>query len=515
MVVQIRYIICILCTFVGMVTFLTRSNINIAIVSMIATKNITDLTEVDLCPKLTVNTSSGSGAEVKKGETFDWSPELQGSVLGCFFWTYCVCQGPSGYINGRYGGRIPVSVSLLASGVITALGPTFAHASVYLFIVSRMVMGVFQAAIFPGLFVIAVGWVTPQERSMAMAMNEVGSSIGTIFLFFTSGFLVQQYSWTSMFYFPAIASLIAFIVFAAFTRSRPEDHPFISEKELNHIKGVSEDVASENSMEMTPSEGKESPDDVSLASHSDEKELVVQYAVPWRKMLTNKAVLSLFFFKFARTLLFHFINSKIPFYLRHVLKEDIVSVGIIYAIFTGIMFAAVLGSAKLSEVMIEKGWLSRTNCRRFFSLWSGTGAAVAFMLMPALRCEGAWIKVFFYFIAMCTGCGMASDVTIPPEMTSNFSAILYSLCNMCHVIPGFVSPMFAGFVLGKVEDEWVAWDIIFNTIGAFCIFANIVFIIFIRAKKQDFDDVKDMPPPPPRDMRAMSIVSAISNYDPY
>ena len=54
---------------------------------------------------------------------------------------------------------------------------------------------------------------------------------------------------------------------------------------------------------------------------------------------------------------------------------------------------------------------------------------------------------------------MASDVIVPPEMTTNFSAILFSLCNMCHVIPGFVAPMFAGFVLGSVADEWQAWDI--------------------------------------------------------
>lgn len=513
--VSIRFLTCILCMGVGMVTFLTRSNINVAIVSMIAAPNTND-TELDLCPDLDSGGGAVNGTDVEEyhGEVFDWSPGLQGSVQGCFFWTYCLCQGPSGYINGRYGGRIPVSAALLISSVITALNPVFAHVSVYLLIVSRMVMGIFQAAIFPGIFVMAVGWVPVQERALAMAMNESGAMVGTILLFFASGFLVEQYTWTSMFYFPAISALIASIVFFLFTRNKPEDHPLISEKEIAFIRGKPEEVTPSN-LEMngndTASKTSDS-DDISLSSYQEDHKLVVQYAVPWKKMLTNKAVLSLFLFKISRTLIFHLINSKIPFYLKHVLKEDIVSVGIIYAVFTGIMLASVFASVKMSEIMIVRCWMTRTNCRKFFSIFSGTGGAIAFMAMAALRCNRAWIKVFFYFIAICNGLGMASDVAVPPEMTTNFSAILYALCNMCHVIPGFISPMFAGFVLGSVEDEWVAWDIIFNTLGSFCILANIIFLVFMKAERQDFDDVKD---PPRRDQRIMSIVSNISNFDPY
>jgi hypothetical protein len=43
-------------------------------------------------------------------------------------------------------------MSLIASAVISALHPIFAHVSVYLLIISRMVMGVFQAAVFPGQY---------------------------------------------------------------------------------------------------------------------------------------------------------------------------------------------------------------------------------------------------------------------------------------------------------------------------------------------------------------------------
>ena len=345
----VRYVILVLCTTIGVATFLTRSNINIAIVSMVNHETNSSAKAADLCPNLE--------DPIEEDETvvgdFEWSPELQGSVLGCFFWTYFVCQAPSGYINGRFGGRWPIIASLGISTIITALGPVCAAVSVYLLIFSRCFMGIFQSAIFPGLFVIAIAWVPIKERSMAMAMNEIGAHIGTIILFFSSGFLVQKYTWSSMFYFPAIISGITFVVVVFFMRNRPEEHFLVSEKEIDYIR-QNEDAKSVNEMELQENGINGSAmntDDVSMCSYATESEPEVRYAVPWKKMLTNKAVLSLFLYKLTRNMIYHFINSKLPHYLKTVLKEDIVSIGIIYAVFTVVAFFAVLGSAKVSEMV--------------------------------------------------------------------------------------------------------------------------------------------------------------------
>lgn len=80
---------------------------------------------------------------------------------------------------------------------------------------------------------------------------------------------------------------------------------------------------------------------------------------------------------------------------------------------------------------------------------------------------------------------------------------------MCHVIPGFVAPQFVGFVLGSYgDDQWKAWDIIFYSLGSLMLVVHVIFVIFIKAEKQDFDDIKE---PPPRDFRSMSVVSALSH----
>ena len=159
----IRYLICCLCTLVGVVTFLTRFNINIAIVAMVPPIQQSAQLDNDtiLCPHLLTedemmheggNKTSAddppTDADATHDVTFDWSPEQQGSVLGSFFWTHCICLAFAGSICTRLGGRSPVAVSLLVSAVLSAIGPVVARSSIYLFIACRMLLGMAQATAF-------------------------------------------------------------------------------------------------------------------------------------------------------------------------------------------------------------------------------------------------------------------------------------------------------------------------------------------------------------------------------
>ena len=192
-----------------------------------------------------------------KANAFDWSPQLQGSVLSCFFWTYPFFQIPSGYIANRFGGRYPIIFSFFITAVITALGPTFAHISPYLFIASRAVMGIFQAAIFPGLFVVIMKWMPLNERSMGMAINEIGIHISAnTVISFTSGFLIKKFTWTAMFYFPATAALITVFVTAVLLRNTPEEHFLITDEEIAYIKRKNGESGKESELELECFDGK-------------------------------------------------------------------------------------------------------------------------------------------------------------------------------------------------------------------------------------------------------------------
>ena len=497
--------------FISFVTYTTRSNMAMALVTMVRPPERENTSHPDLCPSLLQDTPEESDIDgTDTGEAFDWSPQLQGSVLSCFFWTYTLLQLPSGYVAGRFGGRLPITISFAITAVVTALGPTFAHSSPYLFIASRAFMGIFQAAIYPGMFVIILTWMPIQERSMAWALCDSGIHIGNIVMYFSSGFLIQRFTWTSMFYSPAVGAVIAFIATAILLRNKPEDHFLITDEEIAFIK-QSSDLESKKDCEMQASGESESDsnsmDRVSLDHSIISSDKGHQYAIPWKKIMTNKVVIVLLFFKFCRALAFATVTANMPGYFKNVLNESIVSVGITYAIFTGLTFVATLASAKLSELVIARGWLTRTNTRKVFSIFSGLIPAIAFMLIPVMRCNIVGVKFFFYLYAVGQGLSIATEALTPAEISVNFSAILYPIGNIATIIPAFIAPLIIGAVLGKFGLEWVAWDMIFHSFGALGIVSSILFFFFASAEIQDFDDVTDLQP---RDYRSMSVVSAMS-----
>lgn len=503
--IPIRYVMCILCLFISFTTYLTRSNIGIAIVSMAAPPKRDNYSYPNLC-RDPIQDASLDDDEESGGEVFDWSPELQGSVLGSFSWTYFLFQLPSGYIASRFGGRLPITFSFLITAIITGLGPMIAHTSVYLFITSRAFMAIFQAAIYPGMFVIMMHWMPIQERPIGMAMVEAGIHIGNIVMYFTSGFLIEKFTWTSMFYFPAIGSVVTLILATILLRNKPEDHFLCSHEEVNYIR--KHGIAGKADSELTsPTSGDGESDCVDLVDNNNDSNKMKHYPIPWKKMLTNRVVIVLLLFKFSRYICSALITANMPGYFRNVLNEGIIHVGILYAVYTSIVFITIMISAKGSEVLIARGFITRTNCRKFASIFSGLMPSIALMMIPVMRCNSGAVKFFFFLCALGQGFQLISEGMIPAEISANFYAILFAIVNMSSIIPGFIAPLITGLVLGKLGGEWLAWDIVIHSFGAIGIVTFLFFFIFISAEKQDFDDVHDLQQ---RQTRSMSIVSAMS-----
>lgn len=485
--VPIRYLICLMLCFIGVVSILNRLNVNIAIVSMVRESNNTK-EHPDICPALTFfPVANGNNASFPlpsnddddgKNERFDWSPELQGIVMGAFFWTYFLCQTPSGFIAGRFGGYIPICVSLVVSGLISILTPFVTHISVYIMIVLRVILGIFQAAIYPGLFVLACSWVPLHERSSAIAFADVSANIGNLINLFVSGFLIKAYGWKMMFWMPGALSLIAAAIVIPFLRNNPEDHKLVSEMELNHIRGRDKEMVTRRG-----SEGNKSlvEYEESLANKTTRE------SIPWRQILTSGPVWALIFFRFSRGFVTYLQSSEMPTYMSSVLHEGVVSIGIVSSINLAIHIVSALVMTKFTEVLIIRGILSRTNCRKCMSLVSGLLSAISVMLIPVFRCNRTHVRVLYAINGFFVGCGIATDSTLPAEMSTKFHGILYAIANLSGNIPGFLTPMLSGAVLEGVTDRWLAWNIIFFSVGGLLISANMFFLFMASAKRQVFD----------------------------
>lgn len=485
--IPVRYLVVLALCFVGLTTNVNRDNLYTTIVTMVPEVEVAGNTSTkssNLCPHLSPpkdNRSQTSHADpalksmptYAKAGKFNWSPELQGIVIGCFFWTSCFCQVPSGYIADRYGGTLSIAVSLLATGLISIISPIATESSVWLLITFRVLLGVFQAGINPGMYVMVCNWIPLHERSTALAVTNAGSLISGIILPFSTGYLINNYTWKSMFYVPGIMSLIILILCAPFLRSKPENHPCVSAAELAVIrkKDPAEEPAIHKNRESTDKENK----------------MLDKDPVPWISILTNGPVLATILLKFAAGISSYMMLSEAPTFFANVFYMDVSEISRINMINYIVYVSGMIASAKVSEELIVRGCLSRTNSRKLFSLFSGSIGAISVALIPFSRCNKLAVVVLVYFSALMESFCMASDIPLFAEMTNKFPGVLYAIFQVASLSPGFIAPMYSGLVLGYFSDQWLAWDIIFYSTSSFLIFANIVFIFFGSARVQSFD----------------------------
>ena len=484
--IPIRYLVVMALCFVGLTTNINRDNMYTTIVAMVPevgiAVNSSSSTSSNLCSHLAPQANQSheladdvvqvialkSDSSVGK---FNWSPELQGIVIGCFFWMSCFCQIPSGYIADKYGGTISIAVSLFATGLISLISPIVTESSVWFLIGFRVLLGVFQAGITPGMYVMVCHWIPLHERSTALAITNAGSLISGILLPFSTGYLINNYTWKSMFYVPGALSLVILLLCAPFLRNKPDNHPCVSAEELAFIK------------RKDPAEEPAIDDD---NSRENEK-LFDKDPVPWIGILTNGPVLATILLKFAEGISSYMMLSEAPTFFANVFYMNVSEISRINMINYIVYVIGMIASAKVSEELIVKGCLSRTNSRKLFSLFSGTLGAVSVALIPFSRCNRFIVVSLVYFSALMESFCMASDIPLFAEMTNKFPGVLYAIFQVASLSPGFIAPMYSGLVLGYVTDQWLAWDIIFYSTSSFLIFANIVFLFFGSARVQPFD----------------------------
>lgn len=70
-----------------------------------------------LCCDILVMPDSQVAAE------FDWSPQIQGHILGAFYYGYLLTQIPGGYIAARFGGKSLFGLAIMLAAILTLITP--------------------------------------------------------------------------------------------------------------------------------------------------------------------------------------------------------------------------------------------------------------------------------------------------------------------------------------------------------------------------------------------------------
>lgn len=201
-----------------------------------------------------------------------------GWVFSAFLIGYALAQVPAGWLAVRYGPRWSLTFGVAWWGVFTALTavvPPHIRGAMLILIAVRFCLGAGEATVYPASNQLVARWVPLEERGKANGSIFAGVGAGAGLTPPVLAWIIAHYGWRMSFWFSAVIGTLAGIAWFIIARDRPEEHPLVTEAELQHIEeGISE------------------PQAVNEAS----KEKVV---VPWRAMLRSRTLYALTFSYFS------------------------------------------------------------------------------------------------------------------------------------------------------------------------------------------------------------------------
>jgi MFS transporter, ACS family, D-galactonate transporter len=151
-----------------------------------------------------------------------------GWALGVFFWAYALFQIPTGLLVDAWGPRRSVALFGLLGAITVAMGAgtlwVDTATGFALLLVSRILMGIAQAGLFPASTRAMSVWIPQHRRAFAAGTLQACMSLGGAAGSFVTARLLGVVSWPWIFGLYAVPGLAWSFWFFTWFRDRPEEH---------------------------------------------------------------------------------------------------------------------------------------------------------------------------------------------------------------------------------------------------------------------------------------------------
>ncbi len=153
-----------------------------------------------------------------------------GWAVSAFNCSYALFQVPGGWMADRFGPRIILAAAMAWWAVFTAAtGFTFSALSLA---ATRFLFGMGEAAAFPTGSRALVRWLPVRRRAFGQGFQHAGSRLGAAFAPALVVTLAALSGWRPVFYIFGAAGIVWAIVWYAYYRDFPREHPAINDAEL-------------------------------------------------------------------------------------------------------------------------------------------------------------------------------------------------------------------------------------------------------------------------------------------
>jgi sugar phosphate permease len=165
---------------------------------------------------------------------FGWSAATFGMVQSSFFIGYALTQIPGGWLADRLGGSKVIFWGTIWWSIfvfLTPLAPTLT-----MMYVVRSLMGLGEGVNAPTHSALTARWMRRSEAARAQSIYYIGMPVGIMITMPTVVWIIQTWGWQMAFFSFAFVGFVWCAFWWWYGRDKPEQHPKISQEELDYIK---------------------------------------------------------------------------------------------------------------------------------------------------------------------------------------------------------------------------------------------------------------------------------------
>ncbi len=170
----------------------------------------------------------GFGAAAGLAETLHISNSRSALLGSLFFLGYFFFQVPGAAYARRKSVSRLVFYSLICWGLLAALTGII-HAF-WLLALDRLLLGVAESLIFPGMLILLSNWFTRTERSRANAILILGNPVTMLWMSAATGYLTKAVGWQMAFIIEGLPSVAWALVWLLIARDRPGQVAWLDEQ---------------------------------------------------------------------------------------------------------------------------------------------------------------------------------------------------------------------------------------------------------------------------------------------
>ncbi|MBV9301178.1 MAG: MFS transporter [Acidobacteriaceae bacterium] len=162
-----------------------------------------------------------------------------GWVFSAFVLGYALFQAPGGSLADKIGPRRVLAGGVVWWGLFTAIItflPVGAKSALLFLIAARFLLGMGEAVVYPASNCVVAAWIPSTERGIANGIIFAGVGFGAGITPPLIGYLMLHQGWRASFWASAILGLIAGVIWYAFARDKPAEHPRVSASERAFIQ---------------------------------------------------------------------------------------------------------------------------------------------------------------------------------------------------------------------------------------------------------------------------------------